>query len=104
MQADVAKLNRVGTGGKVGDFPEFRDAGELRDLRADFLGQTRPVTVDNVASDGEGEVLKSRKRKAEQAERMFDSLVEHMRNGMGIARGTYGNTKEEVPSWLCSTK
>lgn len=68
------------------------------------FGQTQSVVVDNVVSDGEGEVLASRKRKAEQASRMFDSLVTHMREGMAIERGRYGSKKEEVPSWLSMSK
>jgi hypothetical protein len=68
------------------------------------FGQTRPVVVENIVSDGETDVQASRKRKAEQAEKMFEELVRHMREGTGIARTPYGNNQEEIPSWLCLTK
>lgn len=64
------------------------------------FGQTRPVTIDNVISDGEGEVLATRQRKAAQADRMFAELVRHMRDGLHIDRGGYGSARVEVPSWL----
>lgn len=64
------------------------------------FGQTRPVVVDHVASDGEVEVLQARRRKAEQAEQMFAALIEHMREGLRIDRSTYGSKVQEVPSWL----
>lgn len=64
------------------------------------FGQKRKVIIDNVISDGEVEVLAARQHKARQAEKMFESLVAHMRDGMSIGRGTYGDTKEIVPSWL----
>lgn len=64
------------------------------------FGQTRPVVVDQVCSDGESEVMASLQRKAEQSERMFESLVRHMRDAMVVSAGAYGDKKEEVPSWL----
>lgn len=64
------------------------------------FGQTQNVIVDHVVSDGETEVLAARKRKAEQAERMFAELVRYMREGIKVDRSSYGNKKEEVPSWL----
>jgi hypothetical protein len=64
------------------------------------FGQEQNVIVDHVISDGEGKVLETRKRKAEQANKMFTELVAHMRDGMTINRATYGTKKMEVPSWL----
>lgn len=64
------------------------------------FGQTRSVIVDRVASDGETEVLAALRRKAEQADAMFTSLVAHMREGMAVARSSYGTRAVEVPSWL----
>lgn len=64
------------------------------------FGQKRPVVVDHVISDGEIEVLASRKRKAQQSDQMFSELVAHMRDAVEIARSTYGNKTQEVPSWL----
>jgi len=68
------------------------------------FGQTSDVVVDNVVSDGEGEILEARKRKAAQTDKMFADLVQYMREGMKIDRKAYGTNKSEVPSWLCSTK
>jgi hypothetical protein len=56
--------------------------------------------IDHVASDGEGEVLASRRRKANQSDKMFAELVTHMRDGMTVERSTYGTKREEIPSWL----
>jgi hypothetical protein len=64
------------------------------------FGRKEPVIVDHVRSDGEGEVLASRRRKSAQAEVMFNELVRHMQDGMNVARGGYGDKAEEVPSWL----
>lgn len=64
------------------------------------FGQRNPVVVDHVVSDGEGEVLASRQRKAAQADRMFAELVRHMRDGLHIDRGGYGSARVVVPSWL----
>lgn len=64
------------------------------------FGQKRNVVVENVCSDGESEVLASRKRKAAQAAQMFRSLVAHMREGMSINRKPYGTKEVELPSWL----
>ncbi len=68
------------------------------------FGQTQPVIVDHVVSDGEREILANRQRKSEQAAQMFEELVRHMRDGMGIDRGRYGDKTEELPAWLASIK
>ena len=64
------------------------------------FGQTRPVVVDHVISDGEGRVLANLNRKAEQAERMFATITAHMANALHVARGVAYTKPEEVPSWL----
>ncbi len=64
------------------------------------FGQTRPVTVDIVATEGEIGVQANLQRKAEQAERMFAALVTHMRDGMAIERGLTFTTPMEAPAWL----
>ena len=63
-------------------------------------GQTRPVHVDVVTTEGELGVLENMKRKAEAAERMFSRVVALMNQSLTIARTGYGSAKEEVPSWL----
>lgn len=64
------------------------------------FGQTRPVTVDHVMSDGEDRVLHNLQRKAEQADKMFSQLTNHMRDELGISRHRNFSKTEEVPSWL----
>jgi len=64
------------------------------------FGQTQPVIVDTVMSDGEREVFAARKRKSEAADVMFESLVRYMREGLSIERASYGDVLMEVPSWL----
>lgn len=68
------------------------------------FGQKRPVTVDIVTTEGEGRVIQNLQRKAEQAERMFENLVREMNNALNVSGEKNFNKKEEVPSWLSSTK
>lgn len=66
------------------------------------FGQERPVVVDIVATEGERRVLENLRRKSEQADRMFESLVAHMNDALRIRRTDYRDfTKTaEVPAWL----
>lgn len=64
------------------------------------FGQKRPVIVDHIVSDGEGEVLEARRRKAARADKMFASLVQHMNDSLHISRSQYGNNTQELPQWL----
>lgn len=64
------------------------------------FGQTRPVTVDIVTTEGGMLVQENLQRKAKQADTMFASLVEHMNNALAIERSQNFNAKTEVPSWL----
>lgn len=64
------------------------------------FGQKRPVTVDIVASEGERGVMANLQRKAHQAERMFENLVNEMNRAQRVERAR-GNTRKEVlPAWL----
>jgi len=63
------------------------------------FGQTRPVNVEVITTEGGKRALESLDRKALQAERMFRSLVAHMNNALSVERSTYA-TQEEVPAWL----
>ena len=67
------------------------------------FGQTRPVTVDIVSAEGESGIRENMKRKADQARRMFASLVEYMNQAQAVAR-VRGTASVEVPSWLSATK
>lgn len=64
------------------------------------FGQTRPVTVDVVTSEGEAGVLANMQRKSVAAEAMFANLVELMNDPMRIERTNPFPTPEEIPSWL----
>lgn len=64
------------------------------------FGQTRPVTVDRIATPGEARVLRNLRRKADQAARMFDQLVEQMNRPEHMLRGLEISNSVEVPSWL----
>ncbi len=64
------------------------------------FGQTRPVVVDHIISDGEGRALANLKRKAAQADELFSQLVRYMRDALHITRGRTFDKKEELPSWL----
>jgi hypothetical protein len=63
------------------------------------FGQTRPVVVDVVTTEGGRNVLKNLERKSAQADRMFEALVHHMNDALNVMPGTDYETPVEVPSW-----
>lgn len=64
------------------------------------FGQRRPVRVDTVTTEGQQGIVKNMQRKAEQADRMFSRLVQHMNDAAGIARVDRHNQPMERPEWL----
>lgn len=68
------------------------------------FGQTHPVTVDMVTTEGQRNVLRNLERKAKAADEMFNSLVSHMRNNAPTEKTAKKTHKEEVPPWLSTTK
>jgi len=64
------------------------------------FGQTRPVTVDLIASEGEIGIKNNMRRKAEASDVMFTSLVSEMNNSLKIRNDTSFNNSMEVPEWL----
>lgn len=64
------------------------------------FGQTRPVLVDIVRTDGDANVLANLQRKALAADKMFSDLVAHMNDAMTLDRGRSYDGQVEVPSWL----
>lgn len=68
------------------------------------FGQTQPVTVHVIASEGESGVMANLRRKAEAADRMFESLVRHMNDAMAIDHRRYFLESERVPGWLATAK
>lgn len=64
------------------------------------FGQTRPVQVDIVTTEGEQYVMENLQRKAAQADKMFSSLVAQMNNAQKIKRVNTATLDMEVPAWL----
>lgn len=65
------------------------------------FGQTRPVIVDHVLSDGEQRVIANLRRKMVQAEDMFSQLSGNLSDALAIQRAQMAlDTKETLPSWL----
>jgi hypothetical protein len=65
------------------------------------FGQASPVRVDVITTEGGRNVLANLRRKADSADVMFSSLVEHMNDARGIDPHEYTN-RIELPSWLAS--
>ena len=64
------------------------------------FGQQHPVTVDVVTTKGGENTLRNLQRKSEQADRMFDALIRHMRDALTIQRRSDYLAPMEVPPWL----
>jgi len=64
------------------------------------FGQTNPVTVDIITSEGEVAVLNNLQRKAQQADKMFDSLVGFMNDVLKIESIVSHTKQTEAPRWL----
>jgi hypothetical protein len=64
------------------------------------FGQKRPVTVDIVTTEGETNVLRNLERKAAAADEMFDSMVAHMNDALGVRNLDTYEGLMEVPAWL----
>jgi hypothetical protein len=68
------------------------------------FGQTNPVDVHVVATEGEVGVLANLRRKAGAAEKMFEALVTHMNDSMSVDHKRTFTQPEEVPGWLARNK
>lgn len=64
------------------------------------FGQSRPVVVDLVTTEGGSNALRNLQRKAAQADRMFEALVTHMRDALTIRRTEDYDKAVEAPPWL----
>ncbi len=64
------------------------------------FGQTRPVRVDIVTTEGETRVLANLQRKAVQADRMFTHLVEAMNQAIRVCLKYEPTAKMETPTWM----
>lgn len=63
------------------------------------FGQTQPVTVDIIATEGEAPIIDNMMRKAKQADEMFARLVTYMQQGLTVSRSAH-TLREELPPWL----
>lgn len=64
------------------------------------FGQTRPVKVDIISSEGEVGVLANMNRKAIQAEQMFSKLVELISNELKLEKKNNHTEPVTLPNWL----
>lgn len=64
------------------------------------FGQTSPVRVDIVHTEGESRVMENLQRKAAAAETMFGNLVAEMNNAIHESKRRAPTNLIEVPSWL----
>lgn len=67
------------------------------------FGQTRPVVVDTVTTEGERGVVANLQQKAEKADKMFSALVAEMNRAAGISRRSPSTLPLQVPSWLTNS-
>ncbi len=64
------------------------------------FGQTNPVTVTVVTTEGEQRVIANMQRKSVQADEMFTSLIGHMNDATRINGDLPFTHKETLPRWL----
>lgn len=64
------------------------------------FGQKRPVKVDIVCTDIEGNVLQNLKNKQLKAETAFKNLVAEMNNPKQLNRTSYNELNLELPQWI----
>jgi len=64
------------------------------------FGQTQAVHNDVIATEGEVRVLANMRRKAKQADMMFEHLVREMNRAERIERTNQFTNKLELPKWL----
>lgn len=67
------------------------------------FGQSRPVVVDVIATEGERRVRENMARKAKAMDEMFARLVAHMREALRVERSEYA-AQVEVPAWLSPSR
>jgi len=82
-------------------FPSHSFEGYYQGIRRCWrFGQTKPVVVDIVTTEGEANVTANLQRKAAAADRMFTSLVAEMNQATHIKRTNPFTQEMEIPSWL----
>jgi len=82
-------------------FPSYSWEQYYQSVRRCYrFGQVKSVNVNIITTEGELNVLRSLKRKAEQTEQMFDSLVREMNHELNIEKVAYGNEPTSLPEWM----
>lgn len=64
------------------------------------FGQTKPVKVDLIYTDGGSRMMKNLQRKSKAADKMFDELVRYMYDAQHIERDTYVQKGIGIPGWM----
>lgn len=64
------------------------------------FGQTKPVSVHMVLTEGEQRIAENLERKKHQVETLFRELVKHMQDALHLAKSDVFVEKVEVPQWL----
>jgi hypothetical protein len=64
------------------------------------FGQTQPVNLDVIATEGECRVLANMRRKAEKATQMFEALIREMHEATRIDPGDEYTQSIRKPAWL----
>ena len=64
------------------------------------FGQSKPVVVDVIHTEGESRVMENLQRKAKAATVMFENLVAEMNEAMSISGHRVFTQSLEIPSWL----
>jgi hypothetical protein len=83
-------------------FPTHSWEAYYQQVRRSYrFGQTSPVAIDIVTTEGEKNILTNLQRKADAADKMFRALVHHMNEATHIDRASVWFPEQEVmPSWL----
>jgi len=68
------------------------------------FGQKKPVDIHIISTEGEQRVLKNLKRKAKQANLMFDKLCKYANEVLKIEKEKEADIPERIPVWLSSMK
>jgi SNF2 family DNA or RNA helicase len=63
------------------------------------FGQTKPVSVDIILTEGERRIMENLSRKEAQAAVMFDNMVAEMVNATSIDTTKNFASQMEVPAW-----
>lgn len=63
------------------------------------FGQTRPVVVDVVTTEGEADVMQNLQRKSDAADKMFAVMVAEMANASGVSHARTFQAAS-MPSWM----